>query len=148
MKGAKILTILLVLALAVSLSAETVMIKTLKGNVMVKSSETGDWQKAKMNMKLDDSAMIQVKGNGSIALITAKGRILSVDEERTLQVSELFQTASSGNSLSARLAALRAKLSKDSGDSTHTATAVAGVRGADVYEQRKDQAKRELYWEK
>jgi hypothetical protein len=128
---------------AAVLSAETVMVQVFSGSVKVK---TGDaWVNAKVKMKLDDSAFVQVAKGSKLQLLTASGQVINITTEKSFQVKELFAAVKT-SPLSGKLAGIRAKLGKGGG-SDMGPTAVAGVRGADVYQQSKQGLKKDLYWE-
>ncbi|GEM_PF-5701223 len=140
----KSLVATLVLLFAVTLTAETVMIQALSGDVFVKPAGKTSWVKAKIKDKIDGSTMIKVEQGAKVQLLSKTGSVVKVDQIRTVQISDLF----SKNSSSDRLAELRVKLSKSGSRPTqNAAVAVAGVRGADIEQQDRELLKKELFWE-
>ena len=128
---------------AAVISAETVMVQVFSGSVKVK---TGDaWVNAKIKMKLDDSTFVQVAKGSKLQLSTVSGKVINITTEKSFQVKDLFVAAKT-SPLAGKLAGIRAKLGKGSA-SDMGPTAVAGVRGADVYQQSKQGLKKDLYWE-
>ena len=131
--------------LAGMLAAEPVMVQLVSGDVQVKDSAKGSWEKVQMKMKLDDSAVIKVAKNSRVQLVTKTGSVINLSGETTAKVSDLFASSSSSPMMN-KLKSIQSKLGRDGNDS-FSATAVAGVRGADVYEQNQQLLKKELYWE-
>ena len=66
--------------------------------------------------------------------------------EKTVRLSEL-NSAMKGNSVNAKLNNIKNKLMAKGSDTGNGPTAVAGVRGDNVYEQNKAALKHDLYWE-
>ena len=128
---------------AAMLSAETVMIQVFSGSVKVKTGDS--WVSAKIKMKLDDSAFVQVSQGAKLQLLTASGQVINITSEKSFQVKELFANVKA-TPLAGKLAGIKAKLGK-AGASDAGPSAVAGVRGADVYQQSKQGLKKDLYWE-
>lgn len=138
-------TLVLFLSMVSFLSAETVMIKFVSGNVKVKNSVSGKWVKAKIKMKIDDSSILKIGKNSKVQILTRTGKIAKVSAPKTVKIQNLFTSTTSG--MQSKLAMLKSKLSKGKSGSQYAATAVAGVRGADVQKQRAKQMKQTLFWE-
>ena len=129
---------------AVTVTAETVMVQALSGEVMVKNAGSGSWVKAKVKDRLEDATMLKVEQGSKIQMISKSGTVIKIDQAKMVQVSDLFTTGKTSD----KIGSLRAKLSKNNGGSDKfAATAVAGVRGGDVSAQDKEALKKDLYWE-
>jgi hypothetical protein len=130
--------------LASVLSAETVMVKAVSGDVKVQNGNS--WNIVKAGAKLDDSAVLRVGANGRVQIVNQTGTMINVASSREDSVKNMFLEVTNPR-MFAKLNAIKGKISRTGSANDSAATAVAGVRGADVYAQNKESLKKELYWE-
>ena len=144
-----LLVIIMLFVIAGSLLAETVgKIRLFRGNVMVKTSPNTKWSKAKINMKLEDTAMIKVAKGASIQIKLKDGSTLTLNKRQIIRMSNLIKTKKNTKLTSlAKLRLLKNKLDKGTGSGLDVPTAVAGVRGADVSEEKSPISPTDLIWE-
>jgi hypothetical protein len=144
----KLITLImgLVMVMGTALYAETLMIQSVSGDVQFKKDLNGAWATMKAKDKIDDSYYVQVKSGGKVQMLSQSGSIVKIDTVKSARISDL--TASmKGNSMYAKLNNIKNKISSKGSDSGNGPTAVAGVRGDNVYEQNKTALKHDLYWE-
>ena len=98
------------------------------------------WRTVENGMILKNDAVIRALDN-LVTVISSDGRLITVGENQEVRLSEV-----KADGLLIKLTVLKSKFSKDT-YSGSSPTAVAGVRGDNVYEQNKSALKRDLYWE-
>jgi len=143
MKRVSFLSLLFVLFVSF-LYSETVMVKTVSGDVKVKTGNS--WVVVKPLAKIDDSSLLKVYEKSKVQIMNSAGTIVSVDTPREVVIKDLF-IATSNPRMFAKLNSIKNKIGKKGSAGEEGPTAVAGVRGADVYAQNKDALRKDLYWE-
>lgn len=112
------------------------------GEAFVKDGNS--WKEVKMKMKLNETDTIKVVAGEEVKLVTFNGTIYSVRGEKEILLKTLLETKNEERSL---LEKLFIKLGKKVDGNNDGPTAVAGVRGADIYKQSQRILAKELYWE-
>ncbi len=154
MKNRKFFTLLVVLVVvfasmsvyAAKKKEVRAKVKLVKGKVMVKAGKK--WQALKIGTILTKDKLIKVGKGGVVKMKTSNGKLLVVKNTKkgvkTVKMATLFANAAKKKSMNS----LMNKIGKGKAKNEFGATAVAGVRGADVSKQKKKVKKEDLNWEK
>ena len=145
----KILIILVVLV-AGSLIAETLTVKMFIGKVSYRRANETKWFPVKMNITLDSQNILKVYKNSEVTLANEAGASIRLTKEDTYEITKLLsQFSAKENEQTSVVKVIGSKLLKLSKETKHNLmapTAVAGVRGADVSQQKSSVKASELYW--
>ncbi len=117
-------------------------VKLVKGKAFIKVGKK--WRTLKMGTVLTKEKLLKVAKGSVVKMKTSNGKLLVVKGKKIVKMASLFAETAKKKSMNS----LISKMGKGKAKNEFGATAVAGVRGADVSKQKKKVKKEELNWEK
>ncbi len=145
----KLFFILFILCLPALLLSDALLTLSM-GKVEIKGKSSPKWIPAKINMKVLSTDMIRIGKKSKAVLKLTDGSLYTIDTMKVFKLSQIEKDTKSNTGTSKGLGALLKqkgiKIVKNKNESESGVSAVAGVRGADVDNQKNKVKADELKW--